>query len=195
MSAVPQGFLSNYQYSQPGDLTTKKGIRNALSQQYEYQQWQKTDAQGQREATRNPTFSGYLAQANGGTPSENAGLTRSYEEPIGGAYAGARDQLANNVARTHNSAGYTSALGQLTRHQGQDMGTAALGVQNEKFARKMAGLQGLAQMFGVDTNYLAGLNNNQQGTLGIGNNVEARRKGVLGTIAGVENLFPGLRPQ
>lgn len=191
--ALPSGFLNNYAYFQPGDLTTKKGLSNATNQQYELQQWQKSDTENKRGQEFAPSLQGYSDLAKGGTPQDNAALTSSVMTPLGGAYDQARTAASRRVAATGNSAGYGSFLGSLARSQGQQSAQAGFDVANEKFSRKMQGLQGLMQLYGIDTSFLTSLGQQQNATLGIGNSVQSRSKGVLGTLQGIEGLFPGLR--
>lgn len=196
--AVPAGFLSSA-YTQPGDLTTKKGLSRALGGQYEYNMWDRTNTANQRGAEHGQVSQGYSDLYNNPMSNQEANNLRSGAlTPLGGAYNTAREQAERHLASTGNNAGYGSYLGELTRQQGRDAAQTGFGVEsdiaNQKYQRKMAGLQGLASLFGVDTSYLESLNGNQNQLIGAGNDVESRRKGVLGTITGIENLIPGLRP-
>lgn len=181
---MPNSFLSNYTYADPGNLTKKKGLARGIGDTFHNiaRAEMATDAQRQQEFA--PVFGGYSDLANGGTAADNNALEQSVLTPLGGAYDQARQQGAQHLARTRNSAGYGSFLGELARSQGRDYAQAGAGIANEKFNRKMAGLEGIQRLYGIDTSFLASLGQQQQGNLGIGNSVESRRKGILGTIGG-----------
>jgi hypothetical protein len=194
--SLPAGFLS---YSNPGDLTKKKGLSNALGQTLGQQQALEQQGIQDRSAEHGTLSSGYSDLINnpGGTPQEQAALTSSVLTPIRGAFNTARSQAGRHVAATGNDAGYSSALGQIAREEGQQSAQAGFGLANEMYQRKMqaklAGLQGLAGMYGVDTSYLSNLGSQEQGTLGLGNSVESRRKGILGTIGGIVGIGAGVK--
>ena len=168
--------------SNPGDLTKKKGLSNALGQQYAIKQMQIGDTEGKRANEYGHLYGDYTTMAQGGTPSENSALEQSLLTPIAGQFNTARDMAAGHVARTGNSAGYSSLLGDLARSQGREAGQAGLAVANEKYNRKLQGLEGIAQLYGIDTSFLNSLMGHQGQIVGMGNDVEARRKGILGTI-------------
>ncbi len=166
----------------PGNLTNKKQLGGALGQQYNNNLNLENQQQGQRSAESGPLLSQYTSMANGGTAADNNALTQSVMTPLRGAFNAARTSGGNRVAATGNSAGYGSMLGSLARGEGQQSSQAGFDIANQQYQRKMAGLQGLAQMYGVDTSFLNSLGNQQQGILGIGNSVQSRSRGVLGTI-------------
>ena len=182
-------FLYNIPTYNPGDLTTKKGLRRGLGQQYGVNTGLMQQQQGQRGAEWGSLFPGYNSMAIGGNPEENNALEQSILTPLRGAFNTARDTAANRLARTRNSAGYGSLLGELSREEGRQSSAAGFDIANEKFRRKMAGLEGLARLYGIDASFLGELGNQQNALLGIGNSVQSRSRGLLGTIGAVQGLF------
>lgn len=185
-------FLNPYGNSLPGgsggDLTKKKGLTNVLRSTVDDASANEYQTQGQRSSeygTLNPSF---MSIANGGTQQENAALEQGVMTPLSGAYAQAKQGASNRLARTRNSAGYGSFLGDLARSQSKDQAQAGFDIQNEKFARKMQGLQGLMQLYGIDTSFLTSLGGQKLQALGIGNSIESRRKGKLGTLSSVVDI-------
>lgn len=167
----------------PGNLTKKSGLTSALGNQYNINQSLESGTQANRGSEFGTVFPGYQSMANGGTPADNNALEQSVLTPLRGAFNSARTAAGNRVATTGNSAGYGSVLHSLARTEGQQSAAAGFDIAGEKFKRKMAGLQGIAQMYGVDTSFLNSLGGQQEGLLGIGSGVESRRRGVLGNIS------------
>lgn len=165
------------------NLTTKGGLKSALGGQFGANSQLMNDTQGNRSAESGTLLPGYQSLANGGTPGDNNALEQGVLTPLRGAFNSARTAAGNRVATTGNSAGYGSVLHSLARTEGQQSAAAGFDIAGEKFKRKMAGLQGIAQMYGVDTSFLNSLGGQQEGLLGIGSGVESRRRGVLGNIS------------
>jgi hypothetical protein len=181
----------------PGDLTTKKGLRKGLGQQYGVNQGLEQQQQNQRGSefgTLMPQLSGMLD--SGYSDSEKSGMQQGTLGAIQGQAGAARDQANRRMARTGNSAGYGSFLNQSARGEGQDLAQQELNNQktfaDEKQKRKLEGLQGIASLYGVDTGFLSALQNNQTATLGIGNSVESRRKGKIGDLQAGVNLVSSI---
>lgn len=178
----------------PGDLTTKKGLRKGIGQQYgvntglEQQQQQQ---RGSEFGTLMPQLSSMLD--SGYSDSEKSGIEQGTLGAIKGATGASRDMATRRMARTGNSAGYGSFLNASSRGEGQDLAQQELNNQktfaDEKQKRKLEGLQGIASLYGVDTGFLSALDNNQTATLGVGNSVESRRKGKLGDLGSALNIF------
>ena len=171
-----------------GNLGSKGGLTGALGFQYNNNQNELGLTGNNRSLESGSLLSGYQGMVNGGgySPAEKASIEQGTLGNINNSYNAAADQTARRAAVTNNAAGTNSALGSLARSKARDLGNAGLQVQsqfaNEAFNRKMAGLQGLAQMYGVDTSFVNALNQNQLGILGIGNSVQSRSRGVLGSI-------------
>jgi len=185
MGSYPS-MLSSYQPylggTTPGNLTTKGKLASGLGQQYSNNTNLQNQQQNQRGSELGTLLPSYQSMANGGTAADNNALEQSVLTPLRGAFNTARTAGGNRVAATGNSAGYGSMLGQLARNEGQQSAQAGFNIANEKFNRKMAGLQGLQQLYGVDTSFLNSLNQGQQGILEIGNSVQSRSRGKLGSI-------------
>lgn len=191
-------FLGTYN---PGNLTKKGGLNAALGYQYGQNQNYMNATQGQRGTETNSLIPGYQGLISGGgySPTEKAAITQGAFGGVNEGYNTAENQAQRRLATTHNAAGYGSFMGSLARDKARDLSSTGLNVQsqfaNEAYQRKLQGLQGLAQMYGVDTSFLNSLNNNQNQLLSIGSGVQSRSRGVLGTIgeaAGIAGKFLGV---
>lgn len=185
----PQGRIYD-----PGNLTTKGGLRNATGNQYGQNSLLEAQQQQQRGSEYGTLMPGYSSLLNSGySPSEKSGIEQGTLGAIQGSYGGATDSASRRMARTNNAAGYGSFLGSAARSKGRDMAQQELDNQklfaDEALRRKMLGLSGIASLYGVDTSFLNSLGNQQLGVLGIGQNVQAGRKGVLGNIQAAGNAF------
>ncbi len=178
-------FLGGYG---PVNLTNKGGINKGLSNQYNQNQNLEAGTIGQRNQESGTTLQGYQGLVNGGgySPAEKSSIEQGTLGGIQGAYGTAQGQAQRQQALTHNNAGYGSFLGQLARNKAKDLSSAGMNIQadfaNQAYQRKLAGLQGLSQMYGVDTSFLSALGNQQANLLQIGSGVQARSRGVLGSI-------------
>jgi hypothetical protein len=184
MGSYPS-FLGSYD---PGDLTKKSGLRSGLGDQYNRNQILQNQTNTSRSSEMGTLLPGYQSMATGGSPADNNALEQSVLTPLRGSFNAARTAGTNQVARTGNSAGFGSMLGELSREEGRQSSQAGFDIANEKFRRKMAGLQGLSQLYGVDTSFLNSLGNQQLGVLGIGNSVQSRSRGKIGTTGAILNL-------
>jgi len=186
-------FLGGYNYN-PANLVSKGGIQNALSNQYGNNSALQSQTNDQRTGESGTLLSGYQGLVSGGgySPIEKANIEQGTLGGVQSGYNSAADAIQRNQAITHNQAGTGSVLSQLGRQKAQDLSQAGLQVQsqfaNEAYQRKLQGLQGLAQMYGVDTSFLNSLNNSQTGLIAQGSGVQSRSKGVLGTIGGILSL-------
>lgn len=178
----------------PNDFTTKKGLKAGLSNQYGIN----TALEGQTGAQRGSEFGslmpGYQSLLNSGySPTEKSGIQQGTLGAIQGSYGSATDAASRRMARTNNSAGYGSFLGAAARSKGRDLAQQELDNQklfaDESLRRKMLGLQGISQLYGVDTSFLNSLGNQQLGVLGVASGVEARRKGKLGDLQAAGNAI------
>ncbi len=172
----------------PGDLTKKKGLRRGLAQQYGITQGLSQQQQMQRGQEFGTAFPGYQSLLDSGySPEERAAIEQSTLGGISGSYGAAADTASRRMARTQNTAGYGSFLGELARSRGRDVGRQGLENQaafaSEKLRRKLLGLEGISKLYGVDTSFLNSLIGAQNELLGIGRGVEAGRRGKLGTAA------------
>lgn len=190
------GYSNPGSYWNPGDLTSKGGIKSGTSFLFGQNQGLLNSANQQRAQESGSTLPGYqsLIDSGGYSPTEKANIEQSTYGGIQSGYNSAADAASRRMARTGNSAGYGSFMGSLARNKARDLGQAGLQVQsdfaNQAYQRKLQGLQGLAQMYGVDTSFLNALNGAQSSLLGVGNSVQSRSRGVLGTIGSVLSL-PG----
>src|SRR5262249_3798688 len=89
---------------------------------------------------------------------DKAAVTANSQGAIKSAFDALQQSAQNRVARTNNSAGFSELTDELARQKGIAEGNQAqqnqLAFSNTAFQRKMAALQGLSGLFGVDTNLL-----------------------------------------
>lgn len=181
----------------PGNLTTKGGLRNALGQTWASNSLLQAGTNKQRSSEFGTLMPGYQSLLNSGySPQEKSGIEQGTLGAIQGSYGGATDAAARRMARTNNAAGYGSFLGAAARSKGRDLAQQELDNQrlfaDESLRRKMMGLQGISNLYGIDSSFLNSLGQQQLGVLGIGQSVQSGRKGVLGNVqAGSNILFGG----
>ncbi len=125
----------------------------------------------------------------GYTPQEQAAITGQSQGAINSAFDALRQNAANRLARTNNSAGYGELLDELGRAQGQQ--SASTAQQNQiQFAQQQQqnmqrGLQGIASLYGVDSGLLAsGLGNVGQ-LLATRAGISSNGNALLGPISGL----------
>ncbi|NDQ58056.1 MAG: hypothetical protein GZ088_13375 [Acidipila sp.] len=103
-----------------------------------------------------PQFQQMLQQ--GYSPQQQAAITDQSMGSLGNVYDALRERAGNRLAQTRNSAGYGETLDEMARQEGRDKSGLAqqnqLGFANEEQQRRLEGLQGIASLYGVDTNLL-----------------------------------------
>lgn len=171
----------------PGNLTGKSGLGGALGNQFGLNQGLEQQQQGQRGSEFGSALPGYQSLLNSGySPAEKSAISQGTTGAISSSYGDAASAAGRHTAATNNSAGYGSTLDSLARNKGKDVaqqqGANEVNFANQAYQRKLAGLQGISQLYGVDSSFLNSLGNQQLGVLGIGNSVQSRSRGVLGTI-------------
>lgn len=144
------------------------------------------------EAQRNSLFStlepGYKGMLDSGySPEEQSAIEQGSLGTVGGTFDSARDRLANHLARTRNAAGYGSTMSELTREEGRQKGAVTqsnkIAFADEKQRRKMAGLQGLAGLYGIDTSFLSNVLGQATGIQAIRENKKLKAGDILGFLS------------
>ena len=136
--------------------TTRSDIDQQSALQNQINQQTLTDRQNLA-GTLLPQYQQLLNQ--GYTPQEQAAITGQSQGAVNSAFDALRRSAANRLAQTNNSAGYGETLDELGRAQAQQ--SASTAQQNQiQFAQRqqqnmLAGLQGIASLYGVDTGLLA----------------------------------------
>lgn len=102
-----------------------------------------------------------LATGEGYSPEEQSAITQESLGSVGNTFDAYRNRATNRVARTGNTAGYGSLLSEMAREEGRTKGGVTrqnmISFADEKQRRRFAGLQGLAEMYGIDTSFLTNL--------------------------------------
>ena len=105
-----------------------------------------------------PEYQRILASP-GYSEAEKGAITGEGLGALGSAFDALQQRAENRLARTRNTAGYGELLDEMARERGRQ--TSGLARQNqidfagEAFRRRMAALQGLGGLYGVDTGLLA----------------------------------------
>jgi hypothetical protein len=133
--------------------------RTAIDQQTALQNQINNQLLGERAQGRSllmPQFQQLLHE--GYSPAEEAAITGQSMGALGNVYDTLRERASNRLAQTRNSAGYGETLDEMARQEGRDKSGLAqqnqLTFANEQQNRRLAGLQGIASLYGVDTNLL-----------------------------------------
>ena len=99
-----------------------------------------------------------IANNPGLSPADKSAVTSQSQGALGSAFDALQQSAANRLARTRNAAGFGELTDELARQKGIAAGNQAqqnqLAFSNTAFQRKMAALQGLSGLFGMDTNLL-----------------------------------------
>jgi hypothetical protein len=178
------------------NATSGKGIQGALQRQSGNLDTQTKGILGQRATETGSLIPGYQSLLNSGySDQEKSAINQGTLGAINSSYGGAADAAGRRMARTGNSAGFGSFLGANTRGRASDL--ASQNLQNQKnFAdetlrRKMMGLQGLQQLYGVDTSFLNSLNQGQGSLINSGISTYGIAKGHPGFLDTLGNSFAG----
>ena len=104
-----------------------------------------------------PEFQRLLASP-GYSDEERAAISGEGLGALGSAFDALRQRAENRLARTRNPAGFGELLGELGREQGREAAQVARQSQadfaNQAFRRRLAALEGLGGLYGIDTNLL-----------------------------------------
>lgn len=134
--------------------------RKLAQQQLEIQnQWiqQQREEKAQARSRLIPEAEKLLGD-QGYSPEEQSGILQSAMEPIGTVFDTARAGAERRQARTRNTAGYGEMVSEMSRQEAREKARAARETTtqfaDEKQRRRLAGLQYLGNIYGVDTNLL-----------------------------------------
>lgn len=174
-------------FGSPGNLTTRGGVASGLGQQYGINSGLMGQQGAQRASEFGTAMPGYQSLLNSGySPQEKSAIDQGTTGAISESYGDAASAAGRHAAATGSSAGYGSTLTSLARNKGKDVATQQgqneVNFANQAYQRKLAGLSGISQLYGVDTSFLNSLGSQQNQLLGIGNSNNTPRKGVLGDI-------------
>ena len=130
-----------------------------------------------------------LATSEGYSPEEQSAITQESLGSVGNTFDAYRDRATNRVARTGNTAGYGSLLSEMAREEGRAKGGVTrqnmLSFADEKQRRRFAGLQGLAEMYGIDTSFLTNLLAQSTALQGIRENKKFKVTDLLGPLSNI----------
>lgn len=179
--------MGGFALPSPGNLTTRGGVAKGLGQQYGINQGLMGTQNNLRGTESGAALGGYQSLLNSGySDQEKSAINQGTTGAISESYGDAASAAGRHAAATGNSAGFGSTLTSLARNKGKDVATQQgqneASFANQAYTRKLAGLQGISQLYGVDTSFLNSLGSQQNQLLGVGNSNNTPRKGVLGDI-------------
>lgn len=169
-----------------------------LYNQQQSQQMAANNALMQQElAQRNQAYNAELPQLQsilahpGYTPAQQQAILGNTMSALGGSFGDAQQQMANQAARTGNSAGFLPAAEEMGREKARDMTAAAQGLTqqfaNAAMQQQMQALAGLGRLYSGAAPVL-------NAALGSNTNLiadQARLAGIPG--AGPANTLGGVR--
>jgi hypothetical protein len=131
-------------------IDQQRALQNQINQQLLGQQQQLS-------GTLLPQYQKLLDQ--GYTPEEQAAITGQTMGALGTAFDALRQNAANRLAKTRNSAGYGETLDELGREQTRESADTAqqdqIAFAQQQQRNLQQGLQGIASLYGVDAGLLA----------------------------------------
>ena len=162
------------------DIDQQRALQNQINQQL-------LNERQSLAGTLLPQYQQLLNQ--GYTPQEQAAITGQSQGAVNSAFDALRQNAANRLAQTRNSAGYGELLDELGRAQAQQSAGAAQRNQVQ-FAQQqqqnlLRGLQGMASLYGVDTGLLASGLGNVGGLLATRAGISSNGNALLGPISGL----------
>lgn len=115
--------------------------------------------QAQNQYAENQIMPGYESLENWGGPQIQNEYEQQAEQPVASAMDAEEQQAGNRVSRTNNEAGYGAEQENLAGQKAAKVGQAAqegdLAYQQEQLQHQATGLQGLSNLYGIDTNLLS----------------------------------------
>jgi hypothetical protein len=127
--------------------------------------------QAANQALEAQTVPGLISLANWGSPQIENTYEQMAMQPVASALNAVRERAAARVSRTNNQAGYGAEEENLAGQQAARMGQAAqsgqLAYQDTQLQNQLAGLKGISDLYGIDTNLLGRMIGLPTATLGV----------------------------
>lgn len=176
----------------PPNLTTRGGVAKGLGNQYGINEGLMSGTNAQRGSEFGSALPGYQSLLSSGySDQEKSAIDQGTTGAISQSYGDAATAAGRHAAATGSSAGFGSTVSSLARNKGKDVATQQnqneVSFANQAYQRKLAGLSGISQLYGVDTSFLNSLGGQQNQILGIGNSNNPQRKGILGNVQAAGN--------
>lgn len=164
-----------------GNLGSRKGVQQGISSQSNNLGTQAGATAGQRGSEFGSLMPGFQSLLNSGySDAEKSSINQNTLGSINASYGSANDAASRRMARTNNSAGFSSFLDSSARGRSKDLASQNLENQksfaDETLRRKMLGLQGIAGLYGIDTSFLNSLNQGQNQLVGQANQLYGTTK-------------------
>ncbi|HEV2386772.1 MAG TPA: hypothetical protein VGS20_05895 [Candidatus Acidoferrales bacterium] len=129
---------------------------------------------------------GYQGEVNWGNPKLENSYEQMSEQPAATAVDAVAQQAAARAARTNNPAGFGAEEENLAGQRATQMSQAAqrgfAQYANQQLAEQRAGLQGLSDLYGIDTGTLRTMLGLPAQSLGVAQSAAANRAGFWDTI-------------
>lgn len=127
--------------------------------------------QAANQALESQALPGLTSLVNWGSPAIENTYGQLAMQPVATALNAARERAANRVARTQNEAGFGAEEENLAGQQAAQLGQASqegqLDYQDQLLQHQLAGLRGLSDLYGIDTNLLGRMLGLPTETLGV----------------------------
>jgi hypothetical protein len=162
------------------DIDQQSALQNQINQQL----------LGQTQSLSGTLLPQYQQLLNQGyTPQQQAAITGQSQGAVNSAFDALRQSAANRLAQTNNSAGYSDLLDDLGRAQAQQSASTAQQNQiqfaNQQQQNRLAGLQGIASLYGVDSGLLASGLAQSGSLLGTRAGISSNGNALLGPVSGL----------
>ncbi len=122
------------------------------------QQW-RADQRRERQEMRSTLMPEIMGIPTEYAPEEKQSIMQSALDATGGVYDVARARASRHRGRTRQTAGYSEAVGELTRQEAGQKAGSRRSIESqfadEKWRRTLARLDALASLYGIDTRLLA----------------------------------------
>jgi hypothetical protein len=146
-------------------------VQNQAQQLSAQQQAMIAQQQAANQALESQVMPGLTSLSSWGSPQIENTYEQQAMQPIATAMDAANERAQARVSRTRNQAGYGAEEENLAGQRAAQLGQAAqrgqLAYQDEQLQHQMAGLKGLADLYGIDTNLLSRMVGLPTETLGV----------------------------
>jgi hypothetical protein len=146
-------------------------VQNQAQQLGAQQQQNAMQQEAANQTLQQQIVPGLQSLANWGSPQIENSYEQMAMQPVATSLDATRQQAANRVSRTKNEAGYGAEEENLAGQRAAQLGQAAqsgqLAYQDTQTQNQLAGLKGLASLYGIDTNLLGNMLRLPTQTLGV----------------------------
>lgn len=146
-------------------------VQNQAQQLSAQQQAMIAQQQAANQGLASQMMPGLTGLANWGSPQVENTYEQTAMQPVATALDAANQKAQARVSRTRNEAGYGAEEENLAGQKAAQLGQAAqsgqLAYQDEQLQHQLAGLKGLSDLYGIDTDLLSRMIGLPTETLGV----------------------------